>query len=202
MEQNTSVDIEKLGVGDKLVTKKDKIIEIRGKVEYKNKETEESSPGFKVLILSTGKEIAIPVGYIEKFVDRVFVDEEVDEDLVEQSIETTVDEEPVENKKIFFDAEPVENKLRVSAADVLPKNNKEKNVDNKKGDKVRLLVKLLKEGEQTRDTLAQAMIDAGLSKTGSLEKEKNYVSVMLNTVKKSGKHKFAPEKRGAYQILG
>jgi len=226
--EETNMDKEtlsSLSVGDKLLTKPKagSVLEIRGKTEIKNKETGESCPGFKCLVFTTGKEIAIPIDYIENFTDLfVCVDEDPVEEksddvvTVVEEISEGVSEETVSAKKIFFDSKkeevieeepvplsliPKENKLRVSASDILLKV-KEKSVDNKKGDKVRLLVKLLKEGEQTRESLAQAIIDAGLSKTGVLAKEKNYVSVMLNTVKKSKKYTFAPEKWGVYQILG
>ena len=58
---------------------------------------------------------------------------------------------------------------------------------------------MLKKAEQTRDSLAEAIIKNNLTTNKSAEKVKNYVSVMLTTLKREG-IKLETGKRGVYRI--
>jgi len=194
--------LENVKVGDKFVTKTGgKVIEIRSK----------GRNGFKILVMLTGKVIDVENDYIQNYVEPY---EDVD-DPVEKTFETAakeavekVIEEPVKEPV----KEPVE---KVTEKDIIelheeksdpkvvkqvkkesskkPKTNKKSEKKGKKKmnktpkeTKKAFVLSLLKEGTQTRESLANAIIEKGLSKHNDVTKEKSYASVILHNLKKDG----------------
>jgi len=62
-----------------------------------------------------------------------------------------------------------------------------------------LVVNLLMKGPQTRESLAQAVVDAKLSKNDSVQKVKSYISIILHGLKKVNKN-FVSLGIGRYEI--
>jgi len=69
----------------------------------------------------------------------------------------------------------------------------------RKGTAKELVIKLLNQKSQTRDSLAEAIIESKLTANKTAEKVKNYVSVMLSNLKREGT-KLDTGKRGVYRI--
>lgn len=199
--------LDDVKVGDKFVTKAGgKIIEIRGRTRK----------GFKILVVLTGREINVDNDYIRNSVEPY---EETDP--VEQSCNDQV-EGSVEEPDVLVTAEPVvdvealvekliEEKIvdppkkkrgRKPKADKKPNLKGEKKMPKtRKETKKALILDLLKQGPQTRDSLANAIIEKGLSKHNDLTKEKSYASVILHNLKKEGAPVTRIE-RGKYILEG
>jgi len=62
-----------------------------------------------------------------------------------------------------------------------------------------LVTNMLMQGQQTRESLAQAIVDAKLSKNNSVKKVKSYVSIILHELKKTNKN-FVSLGPGRYEI--
>jgi len=73
-------------------------------------------------------------------------------------------------------------------------------VKPRKGTAKDLVIQMLKDGEQTRESLAEAIIKHKLTTNKSPEKVKNYVSVMLSNLKNRENYDLDTGKRGVYHI--
>lgn len=120
------------------------------------------------------------------------------------SSNTTVSPDYLKNHAILYsekdkidDFETVESGKKLSSLVLLnePKkeDKKEQIAVKKKGTKVArkgtiraLIIDLLQQGPQTSETLAKAILASDLGKESTLEKAKNYASVVLSTLKREG----------------
>lgn len=200
MEEMMANKLADVKVGDKFITKAGgKIIEIRSKTRK----------GFKILVVLTGKEIAVDDDYIKNSVEpyedegdpvEQTFEEPVEKAVVEEPVEKVVEEEVVEPPKKKRGRKPV---IKNSKK---PKPNKgekkmAKTKTTRKETKKALILELLKQGPQTRDSLANAIIAKGLSKHNDVTKEKSYASVILFNLKKEGAPVTRLE-RGKYVLEG
>jgi hypothetical protein len=203
-------DLSKVKSGDKFVTKAGgKIIEIRSKMRE----------GFKVFVVLTGKETQVPEAYIRDEVVPYTDTEDSKEDdnfndpVEEVKVVEEVTAVSVEEVKAVEDA--VEEEMQVEKPKKKrgrkpgTKNSKEpqpnkgekkmaKTKTARKETKKALILEMLQQGPQTRESLANAIIEKGLSKHNDLIKEKSYASVILHTLKKDGTA--VCEERGKYVL--
>lgn len=79
------------------------------------------------------------------------------------------------------------------------KNNQKKIIGSKRTTK-NLVLKCLKKSPQTRESLAKAILESGLSKVNNLDKIKNNVAQVINTLEKEGIEIHRPT-RGIYTLV-
>lgn len=208
-------DLSKVKIGDKFITKSGrKVIEIRSKTRG----------GFKILVMITGKEISVTEDYIKNEVEP-HVEDPV-EDPVEASIEEdynepvkSVDLDKIQESANEYQSEvlkdsgkkPTKPKKKKRGRKPGTKNSKKpktnkgekkmaKEKKTRKETKKALILEMLKQGPQTRESLANAIIEKGLSKHNDETKEKSYASVILHTLKKDGAAVCV--ERGKYVLAG
>ena len=209
----TYIDIGDAEVGQEYFTPFGKKIQIVG---VKGKQIE-------VLLLATEDTIKVARDYKVKPVDAVeeqpeeveeqedAVEEEVGEDTPEEPKDETTEEaeEEADDEEEDDDEEeePPKKTMRVTYDDA-PQDKKVKKAkpqEAKVGKKTRkgtaksLVIDMLKEKECTRDELAEAIIAKDLTQNTSVEKVKNYVSVMLSNLKRENKN-LEVLRRGVYKI--
>jgi hypothetical protein len=111
----------------------------------------------------------------------------------------------VQGNTSFVETPPVDMQTEIDRS----KENKAKKAAKKKQsgseDKPltakKLVWDLLKEGEQTRSSLAQALIDNKLTKHTTVKKTKAYVSVILSNLKKKNGVKIESVEPGRYRLV-
>ena len=185
-------DLSKVKPGDKFTTPGGKVVEIRSKMRE----------GYRILVELTGKEIPVSEDYVKNDLEPYVEDilEEKPEKTKEKPVkkpEQKVEEKPKKETPKKAKEKPVEKPKKKRGRKPGTKNSK--NQTQTKGEKkmgktktVRketkkaLILDMLKQGPQTRETLANAIIEKGLSKHNDTNKEKSYASVILHTLKKDG----------------
>jgi len=127
----------------------------------------------QVTVVALNKSKKIPSDYI--VYEQVYDDKSLDNEppKEENGADTTTNEE-----NVMVEQHSEENKSTIKA----------------------LIVEMLQSGEKTKDELAQAVIDASLTKNTSIKKVKSYVGIVLNNVKKRKDLKFVTVSPGKYRI--
>lgn len=167
--------ISEFSVGQSAVTKFDKIVQITSKGNEKT----------KILVMLTNKEIYVPNDYMVQPLEVTVVEskpvvqnkvvkvnknnEKENKMQVDEKVGTEVGVKTIETPK---------SDIVVQKSSVQPK---EEGTSTKK-----LVVSLLKAGPQTRTSLAQTIIDQGLTSNTDVKKVKSYVSVILSHLKRDG----------------
>jgi hypothetical protein len=167
--------MKELKIGDKLITPGGKIIEIRKKIEG----------GYVVYIPLIDQETEVETEYTDRC--NVF--------------------DSPEEEKTFAASNPEETKqLKVYAKKIV--EDEKKSIEHievntsESGAATTVIVELLKMGPQTRDLLARALVNKGLTKSNDVEKAKGYVSVLISNLKKSANMNITSPKRGVYELVG
>lgn len=143
------------------------------------------------------KENAIPV--------REDIEYEEEESIEKPEIceqEISVDENAVEEKDDVVD-KPIEKVTKrrgrkPKAKEVVEK--KQKAASNKVESKKQFIVRMLKKGVQTRESLAEALIKAGMVSQGNAEKLKGYISVIIYDIEKKDGMTIKRPSSGKYLI--
>lgn len=214
-DNEMKVDLSTVKVGNKYLTKEGKrVIEIRGKCRVVHEETKKVESGYKIFVFFTKKEIGCPESYIRDCV--VPYDENFDESVFEKyTIEyepekqiTEVEELPVKEEEVVKNKRKP--KIRISSRDFLDKNlnTKTKEEKEEKGEKaVRkgtdhdLVLAMLREGSQTQEALARAIIEKSDKRSeDDLKKVKNWVSVIIWNLKNKKGCAIVSPKRGVYEL--
>ena len=192
------ITIKDAKIGKEYVTMYGKIIQLV------NKNPQHS----KVLVLATDSELVLSNSYPiwdigdeleEKLLNPdnrktgvIHIEnEEFKEEVSKKSVEAAQ-----EKQKLLSEPDPVEEEIpKPKVKKPAPSSNTE-SLSAKQ-----LIANLLREGEQTRDSLAQAIIDHGLSKHDSIPKVKKYVSVALSLLKKRDGLNIESVEPGRYRLI-
>ena len=125
-------------------------------------------------------------------------EEETEEDEEEETEEEETEED--EEEEETEEDEEEEEKPQNTPKNTVSKGKGKKMTKTRAKTAIAHVVKLLKSGPKTSDELAQALLDEGLTKSDTLVKAKNFVSVMIHNIKSSGKYNLIVLKRGQWEI--
>lgn len=169
------VNMKELKIGDKLITPGGKIIEIRRKTDN----------GYVVYIPLIDQETEVEVEYTDRC--TIF---DTPED--EKATQRTSSTEETKQLKVYAKKIVEEEQKSLDHIEVN---------ESESGAATKVIVELLKAGPQTRDFLARALVNKGLSKSNDVEKAKGYVSVLISNLKKTASFQITSPKRGTYELV-
>lgn len=204
-EKNMEVSM-KLGDGDvgkMYLTKYDKKIQLLSRTEA----------GCRVLVLATGKEVDVPLGYMVAQVAQVaqVAEEKINtvkvesEKVMDEKIRVEASEVRVEASEVLASETPVvameatAEATAVAETETVEEVQKKKRVRHKLSAK-QVVVDLLKSGEQTKDTLASAIMKQFPDRSDSLDKVKNYVGVILSNLRNHDGLSIVSPTKGTYLV--
>lgn len=174
-ELYTELNMRELKIGDKLITPGGKIIEIR-------KITDE---GYIVYIPLIEQDSQQPIP--QEYIDRCSIFDSPEEEKATAQTNTEETKQlKVYAKKIVEEEKKSMDHIEVNASE--------------SGAAAIVIVEMLKRGPQTREFLARALVNKGLTKSSDVEKAKGYVSVLISNLKHASNMPITSPKRGVYEI--